>query len=81
MDYKEREFWALNSEGVPYSKGFIRREFDLQRFMDIIEADPRGGDVIGMKFDGKNVEFYCKASIKQMKKEVDRMEKEKGKKV
>ena len=75
----DKEFWALDSEGIPFQKGWFYRAFDFQVFMRKIEADPRGGKVIGMSFDGKNVEFYTEASVEQMKEEVDRLEK--GKKV
>jgi len=64
---EEKEFWTLGSENVPFQKGWFYRSFEFQQFMKKIESDPRGGKVIGMKFDGKNVEFYTKASVVQMK--------------
>jgi len=64
---EEKEFWTLGSENVPFQKGWFYRAFDMQKFMEKIEADPRGGKIIGMKFDGRNVEFYTKASAVQMK--------------
>lgn len=62
------EFWTLHSEGVPFQKGWFYRAFDFQEFMKKIEEDPRGGKVIGMNFDGKNVEFYTEANSEQLKK-------------
>ena len=64
---KEKEFWTLDSENVPFRRGWHYRAFDFQKFMEKIEKDPRGGKIIGMSYDGKNVEFFTKASPKQMK--------------
>jgi len=65
---KEREFWTHNSENVPFQKGWFYRAFDFQVFMKKIENDPRGGEIIGMNFDGKNVEFYTKVTTQQLRK-------------
>ncbi len=62
----EREFWTLDSENVPFRRGWFYRAFEFQQFMKKLEEDPRGGKIIGMSFDGKNVEFYTKASSQQM---------------
>ena len=62
------EFWTPDSEGVSFQKGWFYRAFDIQEFMKKIEEDPRGGKVIGMNFDGKNIEFYTEANSEQMKK-------------
>ena len=63
---EEKEFWTLNSENVPFRRGWFYRAFEFQEFMKKLEEDPRGGKIIGMSFDGKNVEFYTKASPQQM---------------
>ena len=68
---EEKEFWTLDSENVPFTKGWMYRAFDFQQFMKKIEEDPRGGKIIGMNFDEKNVEFYTKASVEQMKKSLE----------
>ncbi len=68
----EKEFWTLDSENVPFTKGWFYRAFDFQQFMKKIEDDPRGGKIIGMNFDGKNVEFYTKASAEQMEKSLEK---------
>jgi len=47
------------------------RAFEFQEFMKKLEDDPRGGKIIGMNFDGKNVEFYTEANPEQMKKSLD----------
>ena len=65
------EFWSLNSENVPFRRGWFYRAYDFQEFMKKLEKDPRGGKIIGMNFDGKNVEFYTKASTEQMKKSLE----------
>jgi len=67
----QKEFWIVNSENVPFQKGWFYRAYDLQRFMEKIEKDPRGGKIIGMNFDGKNVEFYTQASTQQLKKSLE----------
>lgn len=64
----DQEFWILNSENVPFRKGWMYRAVEFQQFMKKIEGDPRGGKIIGMNFDGKNVEFYTEASLQQMEK-------------
>jgi len=66
------EFWSLKSEEVQFQKGWFFRAFDFQEFMKKIEKDPRGGKIIGMNFDGKNVEFYTEASAEQMKKHLEK---------
>ena len=71
-DETEKEFWTLNSEDVPFKKGWFYRAVDIQNFMKLIETDPRGGKIIGMNFDGKNVEFYTALTQEQMKQEVER---------
>jgi len=68
---EEKEFWTLDSENIPFTKGWIYRAFDFQQFMKKIEEDPRGGKIIGMNFDGKNVEFYTKANAEQIKKSLE----------
>ena len=73
---KEKEFWTLHSEDIPFRKGWVYRAFDMQKFMEKIEADPRGGEIIGMNFDGRNVEFYTKASAEQMKKSLEAIQDE-----
>lgn len=65
------EFWSLNSENVPFRRGWFYRAYDFQEFMKKLEKDPRGGKIIGMNFDGKNVEFYTKATTQQLKKSVE----------
>ena len=71
MTEQEQEFWILNSENVPFRRGWIYRAYDFQEFMKKLEEDPRGGKIIGMNFDGKNVEFYTKASTEQMKESLE----------
>ncbi len=68
MADEKKEFWTLDSEGVPFQKGWFFRDFQIQQFMKKIETDPRGGKIIGMNFDGKNVEFYTQASPEQLEK-------------
>ncbi len=67
----EQEVWTLNSENVPFRKGWMYRAVEFQQFMKKIEGDPRGGKIIGMNFDGKNVEFYTEASLQQMEKTIE----------
>ena len=67
----EQEFWILNSENVPFRKGWMYRAVEFQQFMKKIEGDTRGGKIIGMNFDGKNVEFYTEASLQQMDESIE----------
>ena len=66
-----KEFWILNSENVPFKRGWFYRAYDFQEFMKKLEEDPRGGKIIGMNFDGKNVEFYTKATTEQLKESLE----------
>ena len=66
-----KEFWILNSENVPFKRGWMYRAYDFQEFMKKLEEDPRGGKIIGMNFDGKNVEFYTKATTEQLKESLE----------
>jgi len=68
---KEQEFWTLHSENVPFQKGWFYRAYDFQEFMRKLEKDPRGGKIIGMNFDGKNVEFYTKVTTEQLKESLE----------
>lgn len=56
------EFWILDSEKIVFKKGWFYRAFDIQKFMEKITEDPRGGRIIGMNFDGKNIEFYTEVT-------------------
>jgi hypothetical protein len=71
MEEIKKEFWTLDSENAPFRKGWIYRAVELQQFMNKIEEDPRGGEILGMNFDGKNVEFYTKASLQQMQETIE----------
>jgi len=66
MDKNQQEFWISSSQGIPFRRGWFYRAFEFQEFMKKLEEDPRGGKIIGMNFDGKNVEFYTEASPQQM---------------
>jgi hypothetical protein len=66
MEENDQEFWTSDSQGVPFRRGWFYRAFEFQEFMKKLEVDPRGGKIIGMNFDGKNVEFYTEASPQQM---------------
>jgi len=66
-----KDFWSLDSENVPFRRGWFYRAYDFQEFMKKLEKDPRGGKIIGMNFDGKNVEFYTKASTQQLKESLE----------
>ncbi len=65
------EFWSLQSENVPFRRGWFYRAYDFQEFMKKLEKDPRGGKIIGMNFDGKNVEFYTKATTQQLQESLE----------
>lgn len=53
-------------------KGWFYRAFDIQKFMKKIEEDPRGGKIVGMNFDGKNIEFYTEATTEQLEKYLEK---------
>ena len=63
----DTEFWIPNSENVSFRRGWMYHAVEFQQFMKKLEEDSRGGKIIGMNFDGKNVEFYTETSAEQMK--------------
>ena len=67
----QEEFWSLNSENILFRRGWFYRAYDFQEFMKKLEKDPRGGKIIGMNFDGKNVEFYTKATTQQLEESLE----------
>jgi len=49
-------FWLDGFEGNARG-GFFLRSFDLNKFIKKVEESENGGKVVGLKFEGNNVEL------------------------
>jgi len=58
--FKEQVFWKDGVDGE-FKGGIFYRAFDLVKFLEKVEADSNGGEVVGLKFDGNNLEIIVKS--------------------
>jgi hypothetical protein len=58
--FKEQVFWKDGVDAI-CKGGIFYRAFDLVKFLEKIEADNEGGEVVGLKFDGNNLEIIVKS--------------------
>jgi hypothetical protein len=58
--FKEQVFWKDGVDGE-FKGGIFIRAFDLVKFLEKVEADSNGGEVVGLKFDGNNLEIIVKS--------------------
>ena len=56
---KNKTFWVDNFNGK-VSGGYYFRAFDLVKFMKLVEKEE--GEVVGLEFDGNNVNVIIKAN-------------------
>ncbi len=71
MEHKNpinREFGYWHPETNVFKGGWFFRAFDLVQFIKKLEADPRGGKVVGLRFDGNNVELFTELDIENLPK-------------
>ena len=59
---KNKTFWVDNFNGKA-SGGYYFRAFDLVKFMKLVEKEE--GEVVGLEFDGNNVNVIIKANEEQ----------------
>ena len=58
---KNKIFWVDNFNGKA-NGGYYFRAFDLVKFMKLVEKEE--GEVVGLEFDGNNVNLIVKADGK-----------------
>ena len=59
--FKEQVFWKDGVDAI-CKGGIFYRAFDLVKFLEKVEADTEnGGEVVGLKFDGNNLEIIVKS--------------------
>jgi hypothetical protein len=59
--FKEQVFWKDGVDAI-CNGGLFYRAFDLVKFLEKVEADTEnGGEVVGLKFDGNNLEIIVKS--------------------
>ncbi len=58
--FEEQVFWKDGVDGE-FKGGIFIRAFDLVKFLEKVEADSNGGEVVGLKFDGNNLEIIVKS--------------------
>lgn len=55
--FENKVFWREDFEGAEAQGGFFFRSFDLNKFLKKVEASESGGEVVGIKFEGNNIEI------------------------
>ena len=55
--FEGKVFWREDFEGSEAQGGFHFRSFDLNKFLKKVEASEKGGEVVGIKFEGNNIEI------------------------
>ena len=60
--FNEQVFWKDGVEGE-FRGGIFTRAFDLKKFLELVEANENGngGEVVGLRFDGNNLEVIVKS--------------------
>jgi hypothetical protein len=58
--FEEQVFWKDGFAGECLG-GIYIRAFDLVKFLEKVEADSKGGEVVGLKFDGNNLEIIVRS--------------------
>ena len=61
MSFNEEIFWKDGFEGECRGGIFVRA-VELKKFMELVEANENenGGEIVGLKFDGNNLEIIIK---------------------
>jgi len=58
--FDKQIFWKDTFDGEKAEGGFFVRAFDLKEFLEKIEESENGGEVVGLRFDGNNLEVIVK---------------------
>jgi hypothetical protein len=61
MSFNEEIFWKDGFEGECRGGIFVRA-VELKKFMELVESNENenGGEIVGLKFDGNNLEIIIK---------------------
>ena len=59
--FEEQVFWKYGVDAMSSKGGIFYRAFDLVKFLEKVEADSNGGEVVGLKFDGNNLEIIVRS--------------------
>lgn len=61
MSFNEEIFWKDGFEGE-CKGGIFVRAVELKKFMELVETNENenGGEIVGLKFDGNNLEIIIK---------------------
>jgi len=57
--FEKEVFWKDGFNGE-CNGGMFFRSFDLNKFIKEVEASENGGEVVGIKFEGNNLELIIK---------------------
>jgi hypothetical protein len=60
--FNEVVFWKDTYAGEYAEGGIFTRAVDLKKFLELVEANENGngGEVVGLRFDGNNLEIIVK---------------------
>lgn len=60
--FNEVIFWKDTIDGEEAQGGIFTRAVDLKKFLELVEANENGngGEVVGLRFDGNNLEVIVK---------------------
>jgi hypothetical protein len=57
--FEKKVFWKDGFDGEAKG-GLMFRSFDLNKFIKVVESSDTGGEVVGLKFEGNNLELIVK---------------------
>ena len=60
--FDKKIFWKDDFDGEKAKGGIFVRAVDLKKFLELVEANENGngGEVVGLRFDGNNLEIIVK---------------------
>lgn len=58
--FEDKVFWREDFQDGEAQGGFFFRSFDLNKFLKQVEESENGGEVVGIRFEGNNLEVIVK---------------------
>lgn len=60
--FQEQVFWKDDYTDGPLQGGIFVRAVELKQFLELVEANENGngGEVVGLRFEGNNLEIIVK---------------------
>ncbi len=58
--FEDKIFWREDFDDGAAAGGFFFRSFDLNKFLKEVEKSENGGEVVGIRFEGNNLEVIVK---------------------